>query len=240
MAELGLAFAAGLVSFLSPCVLPLIPVYLAYLTGSSFDELREKTPRRLVLIHAGFFTVGFSAAFIAMGATASALGGLLDANRIWLERLGGIVLALLGLWMLGAFNAAFLYKDVRVRLEKKPIGPAGSILVGAAFAAGWTPCVGPVLSSILILAGRGGSVGWGVLLLGVYSLGFALPLLGCALALERSLKILDRLKPKLPLLEKCVGGVLVALGVVLATGLFERFATWPLSYFAAWARLFEF
>lgn len=236
---LGFAFVAGLLSFLSPCVLPLVPVYLAYLTGTSFDELQGRTPRRLVLLHAGLFTLGFSLAFIAMGATASALGSALDAHRVWLERIGGAVLVLFGLWMMGLLRFAALYKEARFHFREKPAGYAGSVLVGAAFAAGWTPCVGPVLTGVLMLAGSSGSLGQGILLLAVYSFGFALPLLACALALERATRLLDRVKPHLPALERATGALLALLGVFLASGLFARFATWPLSFFRGWTDWFR-
>ncbi|MEE8425300.1 MAG: cytochrome c biogenesis protein CcdA [Elusimicrobiota bacterium] len=238
MAQLGLAFVAGLISFLSPCVLPLIPIYLAYLTGTSIGEMQLKSKRRLVLLHAGFFVLGFSLVFIAMGATASALGQVLNSYRGVLERLGGVVLILFGLWMIGVLKSGLLYKEARFHFQEKPAGFAGSVLVGAAFAAGWTPCVGPVLSTILGMAALSGSLAKGILLLTVYSIGFALPLMACALAVEKSTRLLDRIKPWLGTIEKGTGVVLVALGIFMAGGWFSRFATWPLSYFSGWVKLF--
>ncbi|HAH04928.1 MAG TPA: cytochrome C biogenesis protein [Elusimicrobia bacterium] len=231
------AFLAGLASFLSPCVLPLVPVYLAYLAGTDFEGLRTQTPRRLVLLHAGFFILGFSLVFIALGASASALGAALWDYRVWLERAGGVVLVLLGLWMLGLFKAAFLYRDARFRFHDKPAGLAGSVLVGAAFAAGWTPCVGPILASILMMASQEGSVSRGVLLLAVYSAGFALPLLACALALDRAMKLLKRVNPYLPAIERVVGGVIVALGALLAAGKYSQISAWVMAKMAVLARL---
>lgn len=235
---LGLAFAAGLVSFLSPCVLPMIPVYLASLAGTSFDELTSKTPRRLILINAAFFILGFSLVFIALGASASYLGKMLFVYRGWIERAGGIVLILFGLWMTGLLSVGFLYKDARFHFDKKPAGILGSVLIGAAFAAGWTPCVGPQLSAILLMAGRSGSVMTGVLLLAVYSLGLAIPLFLCALALDRAIPLLNRIKPWLNTIEKAAGALLIVLGIVLAAGWFSRVATWPLSFFPGWTRFF--
>ncbi|MFH1723960.1 MAG: cytochrome c biogenesis protein CcdA [Elusimicrobiota bacterium] len=238
MGQLGIAFAAGGLSFLSPCVLPLIPIYLAYLSGTTFDELAAGAPRRTTLLHAALFIAGFSLVFIAMGASASAMGGLLFAYRAWIERIGGAVLVLLGLWMAGLLKVGFLYKEARYHFQRKPAGLIGSVLVGAAFAAGWTPCVGPVLAGILLLASRTGSVAQGVLLLGVYSLGFAVPLLLCALAVERSALLLNRIKPALPAIERATGALLACLGVLLAAGWYGRVSGWTLAHFPGWVELF--
>jgi cytochrome c-type biogenesis protein len=235
---LGAAFAAGLISFLSPCVLPLIPVYLAYLTGASFDELRSKTPRHLVMLHASLFIVGFSFVFIATGATASLLGQALNDYRGLIERVGGVVLIILGLWMAGAFKVGFLMKEARFHFSEKPAGKFGSVIVGAAFAAGWTPCVGPILGFIYSQAALSGSVQKGVLLLSVYSAGFAIPLLLCAFAVERSIKVLNKIKPWLGVIEKTTGTLLVLLGLFMATGLFSKYSTLPLSLFPGWAKMF--
>ncbi|MBI3297742.1 MAG: cytochrome c biogenesis protein CcdA [Elusimicrobia bacterium] len=238
MRELGLSFLAGLASFLSPCVLPLIPVYLAFLTGSSFAELTTKTPRHVVIINALAFIGGFSLVFIAMGASASALGAALADHRAWIERLGGAVLLAFGLWQLGVIRMDFLYKDARMRFREKPAGLAGSVLVGGAFAAGWTPCVGPQLGAALSLASLSGSVGKGVLLLAAYSAGFAVPLLLCAVAVERAVKVLDRLKKWLPVFEKASGALLVVLGLTLAGGYYGKVSTGVLAMFPGWAKMF--
>lgn len=239
MREAALAFAAGLASFLSPCVLPLIPVYLAFLTGSSFAELTTKTPRRVVLTNALAFTGGFSLVFIAMGASASALGAALVEYRVWIERLGGLALAVFGLWQLGVLRADFLYKEARFHFKEKPAGLAGSILVGGAFAAGWTPCVGPQLGTALSLASLSGSVAKGVFLLAAYSAGFAVPLLLCAVAVERAVKVLNRIKPWLPVIERVTGALLLSLGLVMAFGYYGRFSTGILSMFPGWAKMFS-
>lgn len=239
MKEAGLAFVAGLASFLSPCVLPLIPVYLAFLSGSSFAELTTKTPRRLVMLNALAFTAGFSTVFILMGASASALGAALVSYRTWVERVGGAVLAVFGLWQLGVLRMDFLYKEARVHFQEKPAGLAGSALVGGAFAAGWTPCVGPQLGLALSLASVSGSVAQGTALLAVYSLGFAVPLLLCAAAIERAVPVLERLKKWLPAFEKASGALLLVLGVLLLSGRFAKLSTGVLAMFPGWARLFS-
>ncbi len=235
---LGLAFLAGLASFLSPCVLPVVPIYLATLTGSTFDELTSKTPRRLVLLNACCFILGFSLVFISLGASASYLGQLLFSYRWVIERLGGVVLIIFGLWMTGLLKVGFLYKEGRFHFDKKPAGFFGSVLIGAAFAAGWTPCVGPQLGAILVMAGRSGSVSTGVILLTAYSLGLALPLFLCALALDRALPLLNRIKPWLSTIERGAGVLLILLGAVLVSGWFSRIATWPLSYFPGWTKFY--
>ncbi|HVE13984.1 MAG TPA: cytochrome c biogenesis CcdA family protein, partial [Elusimicrobiota bacterium] len=193
--------------------------------------LQEAGSRRLVLAHAACFIAGFSLVFIALGASASLLGSLLFRYRSVIERLGGLVLSVLGLWMLGAFQATFLYKDARFHFREKPAGYAGSAVVGAAFAAGWTPCVGPALASILLLASQEGSVTKGVALLAVYSAGFALPLLLCAVAMERATRVLNRIKPALPAIERATGALILLLGLAMAAGWYSRVSAWTLARF---------
>ncbi|MBI5243251.1 MAG: cytochrome c biogenesis protein CcdA [Elusimicrobia bacterium] len=225
------AFLAGLASFLSPCVLPLIPVYLAYLAGTTCEGLLSGASKRLVLLHAFCFVLGFSFVFIVvLGVPFSMLGSALLRQHVWLERVGGAVLILLGLWMIGWLKAAFLYREARWHFHEKPAGLLGSVVVGAAFAAGWTPCVGPVLAAILMLASREGSVLKGMFLLSVYSAGFALPLLACALAVDKALPLLKRLTPVLPAVERAMGAVITALGVLLAGGWYSRASSWALSW----------
>lgn len=235
----GAAFLAGLLSFLSPCVLPLVPVYLAYLAGASYTELVSSTPRGRILFHAMGFILGFSAVFIALGATASFFGGLILSHRLWIERVGGAVILVLGLWMAGVLPIGFLSRELRWLPREKPLGATawlGSVVIGAAFAAGWTPCVGPILAAILLYASREGSVGFGVALLSFYSLGLAVPLLLCALAVEPALRFLKRLGPSLPMLERATGACLVAMGVLLASGFFGRMINWTLGQFPGWVR----
>ncbi|MFC1679166.1 cytochrome c biogenesis CcdA family protein [Elusimicrobiota bacterium] len=237
MASIGFAFLAGVLSFLSPCVLPLIPLYLAFLTGTAVNQLAAKTPRRLIVLHALLFIAGFSLIFIALGASASVLGVLLFKFRVWIERLGGLFLAVLGLWMLGVLKVGFLYREARFHFNEKPAGLAGSVMVGAAFGAGWTPCVGPILTGTLLMAAKAESMAKGVLLLSAYSLGFGLPMFLCALGVERASKVLDRIKPALPWIERATGVLLFIVGLALAAGWYRRFGTWSISLFPGWVQL---
>lgn len=229
------AFGAGVISFLSPCVLPLVPVYLAYLTGTSYTEA-GKNPKWRTISHALAFIAGFSLVFIAFGASATAAGRLLFDYRDVIEKIGGAFLLVLGLWMTGLLKIGFLYKDLRVHLQEKPTGYAGSVLVGAAFAAGWTPCVGPVLGAVLLMASRGESVGYGVALLAAYSLGLAIPLLLCSLALDKSMALIRRMGPTLPIIERATGVLLLLMGGLLLSGRFSRIISWLLGTFTGWTR----
>ncbi|HEX6615706.1 MAG TPA: cytochrome c biogenesis protein CcdA, partial [Gemmatimonadales bacterium] len=174
-ATLGLvvAFAAGLLSFLSPCVLPLVPSYIGFLTGMSLPEMSGR--RRAALGHAVLFVLGFSLVFMLLGASATALGRALNYYQVWLQRIGGILIIAFGLVCLGVIKVGFLNQEHRLQMEHKPMGYLGSALVGMAFAAGWTPCIGPVLGGILGLAATSQDLGRGMLLLAVYSAGLAVP-----------------------------------------------------------------
>jgi cytochrome c-type biogenesis protein len=235
-ASLAIAFVAGFASFVSPCVLPLVPVYLTYITGTTLEELQSATPRRTVLAHAGCFIAGFTLVFMALGAGASALGGLLRNSQAAMEAVGGVILVLFGLWMTGLLKLAFLYKQAKFQFQNKPAGFAGSVLVGAAFAVGWTPCVGPVLASILVLAGREGESLRGAALLAVYSAGMALPFLLCAVAVDRMRALLKRVGPALPFIEKAMGVLLVLIGILLATGRFGRLSGRLMGALTLWRR----
>ena len=184
-ASLGLfvAFAAGLLSFLSPCVLPLVPSYIGFLTGMSLPEMAAR--RRVALLHALLFVLGFSLVFMLLGASATALGRALNYYQQWLQRIGGVLIILFGLVCLGVIKAPFLSQERRLQLEQKPVGLLGSALVGMAFGAGWTPCIGPVLGAILGLAATSHDLSRGMLLLGVYSAGLAVPFLLAAVGAGR-------------------------------------------------------
>ena len=225
-AALGLlvAFAAGLLSFLSPCVLPLVPSYLGFLTGMTLPEVEQR--RRVALIHATLFVAGFSLVFILLGATATALGRTLNYYQVWVQRIGGALIVGFGLICLGLIRSPVLYQERRLQLEHKPVGYLGSALVGMVFAAGWTPCIGPVLGGILSLAASAGDVHRGVLLLAVYSAGLALPFLVAAMAVEWFLRWFQRFRPLLPWVMRFSGALLVLVGVLLMTGQFTRLATW--------------
>jgi cytochrome c-type biogenesis protein len=218
------AFMAGLLSFLSPCVLPLVPSYIGFLTGMTLGESSDR--RRVALIHALLFVAGFSLIFMLLGASATALGRALNHYQIWLQRIGGALIILFGLLCLGVFRAGLLTRERRVHLERKPVGYLGSALVGMAFAAGWTPCIGPVLGGILGLAATSSDVSRGILLLGVYSAGLAVPFLIAAVALESFLDWFQRFRRFLPWVMRISGLMLIVVGVLLVTGEFTRLAGW--------------
>ena len=171
-----IAFTAGIFSFVSPCVLPLIPSYLTYITGISFDELtgtQSRAVRRRTLFHSLFFILGFTMVFVALGASATFIGNFFHENQVLIRRIGGGLVVLLGIHITGVVKLGFLEKEKRFEVKDKPLGYFGSILVGIAFAAGWTPCIGPILASILLYASTSGNVMNGVMLLVAYSLGWA-------------------------------------------------------------------
>lgn len=225
-AGLGLfvAFLAGLLSFLSPCVLPLVPSYIGFLTGMTLPEMTGR--RRVALLHAVLFVAGFSLIFILLGASATALGGALKYYQAWIARVGGVLVILFGLVCLGVVKAGFLEQERRLQLQHKPVGYLGSVLVGMAFGAGWTPCIGPVLGAILSLAATSDSVPRGMLLLGVYSAGLAVPFLLAAVAVESFLEWFQRFRRYLPWVMRVSGVLLIFVGILMATGQFTRLAGW--------------
>lgn len=218
------AFAAGVLSFLSPCVLPLVPSYVSFLTGLSLEEMG--TRRWHALVHAGLFVSGFTLIFMALGATATQLGRFLNVYQVWLERAGGALIIVFGLYLLGAVRWGPLARERRFQLHDKPVGYLGSVLVGVAFGAGWTPCIGPILGSILMYTGARASLGEGLGLLFAYSLGLAVPFLLAAVAVERFLDWFKRFRRFIPLTTKIAGGVLVAVGLLLMFGYFSLMASW--------------
>ena len=219
-----LAFVAGVLSFLSPCVLPLIPSYVGFLTGLTLEELEVR--RGTALAHALWFVAGFSLIFIALGATASALGVLLLRSQVWIGRIGGVVVILFGLYLLGVLRPALLMRERKVQLARKPLGYLGSAFVGVTFGAAWTPCIGPILGAILTLAAAQASVGHGAALLTAYSAGLALPFVVTALALDRFLAWFQRFRPYLVWVERIAGGLLILLGLLLVTDRFTLLAGW--------------
>mgnify|MGYP001105887322 CR=1 FL=1 len=226
--ELGIAIAltAGLLSFLSPCVLPLVPSYLSFVTGMTLEELEEPTDRRSVLLHSGLFVGGFTAVFVVLGASASYLGAFFLTYRDLIAQLGGVVILVLGLHLVGVLRILPLMRERRVHLTDRPAGHIGTFAVGAAFGAGWTPCIGPVLASILTLAGTTETIWSGMGLLLAYSAGLAIPFLLAALALDRFLDSMKRIRPLIPWLERASGLLLILLGVLLVTGQFTLLAGW--------------
>jgi cytochrome c-type biogenesis protein len=220
------AFLAGLVSFVSPCVLPLIPAYLSFITGSSLEELHTltaATERRRVVLHASAFIAGFTIVFMSLGFTASAIGTALVDYREWIAKIGGAIVVVLGLNMIGVFKIPFLMMDKRPRWRSANRSFLASFVVGLAFAAGWSPCVGPILAGILALATQE-HYGAATFLLFVYSMGLALPFFCVAAGISRALGALNRIKRYLAPIEIGAGAFLVATGLVLVTGSFGRVA----------------
>lgn len=218
------AFSAGLLSFLSPCVLPLVPSYIGFLTGMTANEVSSR--RHLALLHAILFVLGFSLVFIVLGASATALGRALNFHREWIQRVGGVLIILFGLVCLDVFSFGFLKQERRIHLEDKPVGYLGSALVGMAFGAGWTPCIGPILGSVLGLAATEGNLSRGILLLSLYSAGLAIPFLLAALALDRFFGWFQRFRRYLPWVQRVSGVLLILVGVLMLTGGFTRLAGW--------------
>jgi len=221
------AFLAGLVSFVSPCVLPLVPSYLSFLTGTSLEDLKSDIDARTkarVLLHALAFVAGFTVIFIAIGLSASAIGAFFAGNKRFVELFGGAIIVVLGLQMMGIFKIPALMMDKRVHLQGRKPSYWVSFLVGLGFAAGWSPCIGPILSGIILLAASQRTIGEATFLLFAYSMGLAIPFLVTAAAITQSLGALGRIKRFMPAIEATSGAVLVATGVVVATDQFTRIA----------------
>lgn len=225
---LPLAFLAGVLSFLSPCVLPLVPSYLAFVGGSA-------DAKRVVLVRNSlFFILGFSLVFIALGASASALGAALRSNLTLLTTFGGILVIAMGLVMLGVLRLPWVYRDTRPQYRGESRTPWGAMLLGMAFAAGWTPCIGPILGAILTLAGAGGTLAHGVGLLAVYALGLGVPFLLAALLLEPFMRFSQRFRRFLPLVERGAGVLLVIAGLLMLTGTFTRLNSYLIQITPSW------
>jgi len=218
-----IAFAAGLLSFLSPCVLPLIPSYVTFITGLSLEDVTRA--RRTALVHALLFILGFTLIFVALGATATSLGRLLLRYRFVVSEAGGAMIIIFGLYLLGALNIGAFMRERRVHLAEKPIGYLGTVVVGIAFGAGWSPCLGPILGAILALAANTADLSRGVLLLFCYSLGLAVPFLVAALAVDRFLAFFARHKGKIVWVNRTAGGLLVFVGLLMITNRFALLAT---------------
>jgi cytochrome c-type biogenesis protein len=231
------AFSAGLFSFLSPCVLPLFPSYLSFITGMSVDRLHKGfSPRDRVRIlsHSIAFILGFSLVFILLGASFSAASQVLFEYRDWIRRVGGSLMVLFGLYIAGLIPVRLFGRTRQIQLQNKPAGYLGSIIVGVTFAIGWTPCVGPILGSILSLAGTAETMNTGVGLLAAYSAGLALPFLLSSFALSAFLKAFQRFRPFIVVVERTAGALLVVVGILVLTNYFIVLNSYAISLTPAW------
>jgi cytochrome c-type biogenesis protein len=236
---LGGAFLAGLLSFVSPCVLPLVPPYLAYIGGVSIAQMNVAggPAQRRVMAAALAFVSGFTTIFVILGATASSLGQLVAAHMQVLSAVAGVVIVVMGLHFLGVIRIGPLGRTAQIGVDAKPAGIVGAYIVGLAFAFGWSPCVGPVLSAILLIAGARDSVGEGAGLLLVYSLGLGVPFLVAAGFAGAFMRAAARLRTRLPLIEKAIGVLLVATGIVIFLGDMPALANWLYDTFPALGRI---
>lgn len=238
----GAAFLAGLLSFVSPCVLPIVPPYLAYLAGVSFSELsgaeKPKSGASARIIYSSIaFVLGFTTVFVALGATASLIGQTIAQYFGVLSVIAGVIILIMGLHFLGVFRIGFLYREARIDVQKKPAGLIGAYVIGLAFAFGWTPCVGPVLAAILFVAGSEDTAMRGAGLLGVYSLGIGLPFILAAAFASRFIGWANRFKKHMHTIEKAMGLLLVLTGILFMTGQMSRIAQWLLDTFPAFATI---
>ena len=235
------ALVAGVVSFLSPCVLPIVPPYLAYMSGVSMADMTgegaARAARRRVVIAAIFFVLGLSTVFLFLGFTASVFGAFFLQNQVLFARISGLVVVVFGLHFLGVFRIPFLDREARIDAGEAGGSAFGAYVLGLAFAFGWTPCIGPQLGAILSLAAGEASIARGTVLLGVYAAGLGLPFLLSAVFLTRAMGVMNRLKRHMGLIEKVMGLLLVVVGVMLVTGAFSALSYWLLEMFPALAEL---
>jgi cytochrome c-type biogenesis protein len=221
-----IAFSAGLLSFASPCVLPLVPSYITYITGVSFKELTDVEARSKLrwatISHSFCFIMGFSLVFVLMGASATYLGQLLVQYQYWIMKGGGVLIILLGIHFTGIINIPFLHIEKRFEMRKRPLGYVGSFVVGVVFAAGWTPCIGPILSTILIYASTSKSVVTGILLLTYYSVGLGIPFFLSSLAFNSFLSAFDKIKRYMRVINIVSGIFLIGIGILFLTDTFQE------------------
>jgi len=233
-----IALIGGLISFLSPCVLPIVPPYLAYMSGVTIHEMQDQAQaRRKATLAALFFVLGLSTVFLLLGFTASAFGAFVLQNQLLFAKLSGAVVIVFGLHFLGVFRIPILDREARVDTRDAGGSVFGAYILGLAFAFGWTPCIGPQLGAILSLAASEASVARGTLLLGVYAAGLGIPFLLAAMFLNRSMTLMNRIKPYMGTIEKIMGGLLLFVGIMLITGLFTEFSWWLVETFPALATL---
>jgi cytochrome c-type biogenesis protein len=231
------AFSAGLLSFLSPCVLPLFPSYLSFLTGMSVDRLSHgitSGTRLRIVLHSLAFIIGFSLVFVSLGASFSAAGQFFLDHRDLIRRIGGALIIVFGLYIAGLVKIGLFGRSQQVQLRQKPAGYLGSLVVGITFAVGWTPCVGPILGSILSLAGTADTVGRGVALLIAYSAGLGLPFLLSSFALNAFLEAFRRYRPFIPTVERAAGVLLTIVGVLVFTNYYVVLNSWAIALTPEW------
>ncbi|MCE8008621.1 cytochrome c biogenesis protein CcdA [Aestuariivita sp.] len=231
-----IALTAGIISFLSPCVLPIVPPYLAYMSGVSINEMEgQAAARRKATISALFFVLGLSTVFLFLGFTASAFGAFFLQNQALFAQISGVVVIVFGLHFLGVFRIPILDQEARLEAGDNGGSSFGAYILGLAFAFGWTPCIGPQLGAILSIAASEASVARGTVLLGIYAAGLGIPFLLAAMFLSRAMGVMNRIKPYMGAIEKAMGVLLLLVGVALLTGAFTRFSWWLLETFPAMA-----
>jgi cytochrome c-type biogenesis protein len=229
---ISIALAAGILSFLSPCVLPIVPPYLAYMSGVSVGDMSDgRQPRRQVAIAALFFVMGLSTVFLILGFAASAFGAFFLQNQVLFAQISGVVVMIFGLHFLGVFRIPILNQEARLDAGDKGGSAFGAYILGLAFAFGWTPCIGPQLGAILSLAAQENSVTRGTVLLGIYAIGLGVPFVLAALFMTRAMGLMNRIKKHMTLIERVMGGMLVLVGLALLTGAFTSFSFWLLEMF---------
>ncbi len=237
--SLAAALFGGLISFLSPCVLPLVPPYLSFLAGTTFEQLAagdDRAVRRRAVLAAFLFVAGFSTVFVLLGATASALGHVLRQHMNTLGTLAGIAIIAMGLHFLGAFRIGLLYREARVSVNRS-VDIWGAYVMGLAFAFGWTPCIGPILAAILAVAGSEASVGRGALLLAFYSAGLGLPFILAGFAIKPFVRLMKGMRSRFAVVEKAMGALLVLTGIAFLGGWIQDASFWLLETFPALGRL---
>lgn len=235
---MSVALLAGIISFLSPCVLPIVPPYLAYMSGMTVSEMSEGgSGRSRATITALFFVLGLSTVFLFLGFAASAFGAFFLSNQVVFSQISGAVIMIFGLHFLGVFRIPFLDQEARMDAGDQGGSSFGAYVLGLAFAFGWTPCIGPQLGAILTLAASEASVTRGTLLLGVYAAGLGIPFLLAAMFMSRAMGFMNRIKKHMKMIERVMGGLLLFVGAAMLFGLFTRFSFWLLERFPALATL---
>ncbi len=234
MPSLIVALLAGVISFLSPCVLPIVPPYLAYMGGISMAEMTDKkVSNKPAVIAAIFFAMGLSTVFIFLGFAASAFGQVFLQYQELMGKIAGVVIVVFGLHFLGVINIPFLHREARLDAGDRGGSAFGAYILGLAFAFGWTPCIGPILGAILSMAAQEASITRGTMLLATYAIGLGLPFIIAAIFINRAIGVMNRFKRHMGRVEKIMGGLLVVVGVMLITGAFSSFSFWLLEIFPA-------